>query len=270
MLEHPLSRESSNRWNEDVELYRKRGIEAFLGNGKVMKAQKLLTICLVAAVLGIAVGNASADLVIFSDSSGLSATADFSLIDSDELKIVLTNTSTGMPAGFDNSDQLLTGISFDLGGLEIIGGNVIIGPDAADMSINFDAGQFGQGDDVSSEWGYGNNVTTTGMLVNMVSVNTSQMTAFSPGPNLDGPENLGGPQGGLLANPGIVDLGGLGAIQNSVVITLSLNSDLSGLGFLENGVIVEYGSDAAFIPEPTTVALLVLGSISLIRRKSTV
>ncbi len=98
------------------------------------------------------------------------------------------------------------------------------------------------------------------------------MTAFSSGPNLDGPAGLGGPQGGLLANPGIVDLGGLGAIQNSVVITLNLNSDLSDLGFLENGVIVEYGSDAAFIPEPTTVALLARGSISLIRRrrKSTV
>lgn len=239
-----------------------------------MKAQKLLTICLVAAVLGIAVGNASADLLIFSDSSGLSATADFSLINPDELEIVLTNTSTGVPAGFDNSDQLLTGISFDLGGLEIIGGNVVIGPDAADMSINFDnvVSQLGNGDDVSSEWGYGNNVTTTGMLLNMVSVNTSQMTAFSSGPNLDGPENLDGPQGGLLANPSIFDLGGLGAIQNSVVITLNLNSDLSDLGFLENGVIVEYGSDAAFIPEPTTVALLALGSISLIRRgrKSTV
>ncbi len=255
-------------------MYGKREVEAFLGKGKVMKAQKLLTICLVAAVLGIAVGNASADLLIFSDSSGLSATADFSLIGLDGLKIILTNTSTGVPADFldDPSKQLLTGISFDLGGPEIIGGNVVIGPDDADMSINFDAGPFGKGANVSGEWGYGNNVTTTGMLVNMVSVNTSQMTAFSDS-NLDGPEELDGPQGGLLANPGIVDLGGgLGAIQNSVVITLNLNSDLSGLGFLENGVIVEYGSDAAFIPEPTTVALLALGSISLIRRrrKSTV
>ncbi len=239
-----------------------------------MKAQKLLTICLVAAVLGIAVGNASAHFIIFSDSSGLSATADFSLINSDELKIVLTNTSTGVPAGFDNSAQLLTGISFDLGGPGITGGSVVIGPNAADISINFDnvVSQLGNGDDVSSEWGYGNNVTTTGMLVNMVSATTSQMTAFSSGPNLDGPAGLDGPQGGLLANPGIIALGGLGAIQNSVVITLNLNSDLSDLGFLENGVIVEYGSDAAFVPEPTTVALLVLGSISLIRRrrKSTV
>ncbi len=238
-----------------------------------MKARKLLTICLVAAVLGIAVGNASAGLVIFSGPSGLSATADFSLNNPHELKIVLTNTSTGVPAGFDNSDQLLTGISFDLGVPDITGGSVVIGPDAADISINFDnvVSQLGNGDDVSSEWGFGNS-GGTGMLVNMVSTNTAQMTAFSSGPNLDGPAGLDGPQGGLLANPGIVDLGGLGAIQNSVVITLNLNSDLSDLGFLENGVIVEYGSDAAFVPEPTTVALLVLGSISLIRRrrKSTV
>ena len=95
-------------------MYGKREIEAFLGKGKVMKAQKLLTICLVAAVLGVAVGNASADLIIFSGPSGLSATADFSLIGPDELKIVLTNTSTGVPAGFAKSDQLLTGVSFDL------------------------------------------------------------------------------------------------------------------------------------------------------------
>lgn len=217
--------------------------------------------------MGIIIGNSSALPIYFSGPDGLSATAEFTLFGPTELQIILTNTSTGVPDGFSNSDQLLTGISFNLGGPEITGGSVVIGPDVIDMSLNFDnvLSQLVSGDDVSSEWGYGNS-GGTGMLVNMVSTNAAKMTAFSAGPNLDGPDGLDGPQGGIIANPGIVDLGGLGAIQDSVVITLNLSSGLIDMSFLENGVIVEYGSDAAFLPEPTMLVIMAAGLPGLRRR----
>lgn len=233
-----------------------------------MKRLTLITICSIIAVLGFGSGTASAGMVTLNGPDGLKVTADFTLISAVELEIILTNASTGVPGGFSNSDQLLTGLSFDLGGPEIISGDVIIGDDASDQSLNFDIGSLGNGADVSYEWGYGNNGSTS-MLDNMVSVNTSHMTRFSNvGPNLDGPDGLDGPQGGLVADPVIVDLGGLGAIQNSVVITLNLSgAGVSDLGFLENGVIAEFGSDAAFVPEPVTIVLLGLGAISFLGRR---
>ncbi len=232
-----------------------------------MKCLTQITICLIIAVLGFGSGMASATVVNIDGPDGLSVMAQFTLISLVELEIILTNTSTGVPDGFSNSDQLLTGISFDLGGIDITGGDVKIGDDASDQSLNFDIGSLGNGADVSYEWGYGNAGSTL-MLDNMVSANTAHMTRFSDvGPNLDGPDVLDGPQGGLIANPIIVDLGGLGAIQNSIVITLDLSgSGVSDLSFLENGVIAEFGSDAAFIPEPATVALLGLGAMSFLRR----
>jgi len=228
---------------------------------------KLFTICAIIAVLGFVTGSTFAVTVDLDSPSGLGATATFTLIGPMELEVVLTNTSTGVPYGFNNSDQLLTGISFDLSGPQIIGGTVVIGPDIGDHSLNFDIGPLGNGADVSSEWGYGNS-GSTGMLANMVSTNVSHMVPFSNGLNLDGPASLDGPQGGLIADPVVVYLGeGLGAIQNSIVITLNLGGDgLRNMSFLDNGVIAEFGSDAAFIPEPATICLLGLGSLSLIRR----
>ena len=66
-------------------------------------------------------------------------------------------------------------------------------------------------------------------------------------------------------DPPLIPLGNKGAVFNSVVIDLILDKPLSGLDFLyTNGVIVEYGSDAAFlVPEPSTLALLILGSLVL-------
>ncbi len=205
------------------------------------------------------------------DPNGLAAQATFTLDDSNlaELKIELVNISTGVPAGFDSSDQLLTGISWDFG-MAAVGatGMVVIGPDG--YSINFDI-NLGADDDVSGEWGYGN-TGGTGMLTNIVSTNTAKATRFSD-TNLDGPLDLDGPQAGICTDPPQVSLGGnLGAIADSVIITLTLDTPLANLNFLlENGVVAEFGSDAAFlVPEPTTICLLGFGALSLIRRKRSV
>ena len=227
--------------------------------------KKTTIIFVVAVVMG--VGLCSTDAVIFdlTGPDGLSASADFTLNNSTELQITLINNSTGVPAGFDSSDQLLTGISWDFGMAVGATGTVVIGPGGRSINFNHIDPQLGAGADVSGEWGYGN-TGGTGMLTNIVSTNAAKATRFS-GANLDGPLELDGPQGGICTDPPWVSLGGLGAVADSVVITLTLDTSLYDLNFLENGVVAEFGSDAAFVPEPTTICLLGFGSLSLILRR---
>ncbi len=208
--------------------------------------------------------------------NGLSAEATFTFdtTDATELEIELINTSTGVPTGFDNADQILTSISFDMGQSgenaldpEITSGTVVVG--TGSVSLNFDnvVSQLVAGDDTSGEWGYGNG-GTTGLLPNFVSTNQAGTTRFT-GSNLDGNNPLDGPQGGVVTDPPQVALGGLGAIGDSIVITLTLDTALSNLDFLEdNGAVVEFGSDAAFmIPEPATVTALIVGACLLLLRR---
>ncbi len=207
--------------------------------------------------------------------NGLSVRAIFEL-DSNtptQLGITLINTSTGVPGAFGNEEQLLTSISFDFGEAgyngdpEITAGTVLIG--AGGASLNFDqvTTQLGPGDDVTGEWGFGN-MDGTGLLANFVTTLQAHSTMFG-GTNVDDGANLDGPQAGIAAAPPWVSLGGLGAIVDSVEITLTLDTPLSNLDFLStNGVRAEFGSDAAFlIPEPTAGCLLGFGGLSLIRRK---
>jgi len=235
-----------------------------------MKMKKLM---IIAMVIGIMANSASAvitsELFDLVDPSGLGARVIFTLDSASptKLTIKLINISTALPAGFDNADQLLTGVSWDFGqAVGATGGTVIIG--SGGYSINFDqiSSQLGAGADVTGEWGYGNS-GGTGMLTNSVSTMIAQVTAFG-GTNLDGPVNLDGPQGGIATDAPLVGLEGLGAVAGSVIITLMLDTSLDNLGFLEeNGVIAEFGSDAAFVPEPATVALLGFGALLLRRKK---
>jgi len=207
------------------------------------------------------------------DLCGLSAQASFTLISPTILTIELTNTSTGVPTGFDNSDQILTGLSFDLGGPTITAGTVIIGPDSRSINFSEISTQLGPGEDVSCEWGYGN-IGSTNMMLNMVSTNTSHMTRFDESDNnLDGPYNIDGPRSGLVAldtdDLPLIDIGGLGAIGDSIIIRLTLSEAVTSYDFLDNGVIAEFGSDAAFlVPEPATIILLGLGTVIFLRKQT--
>ncbi len=228
----------------------------------------ILTLCTCAALCAPAAGGT---IFYFNGPSGLSAEAEFTLISATELEIRYKNTSTGVPDGFSNSDQILSGVSWDFGhpgyngDTMIVGGSVKTGPTSS--SVNFSVQSVGPNTDVSGEFGYGN-MDGTGALTNFVSSNAAQATPFG-GPNLDGPVNIDGPQGGLVANPELVPLGGLGAIQNEVIVTLILgNQPLLDLDFLtKNGVRFEFGSDAAFgdgvVPEPSSMALGLLGFVGL-------
>ena len=229
--------------------------------------------CVVTALLLAVEPAAAGQLLLFSDPSGLSAEVEFTLINPTTLQIRTRNTSAGVPLGFSNADQLLTGMSFDFGlpGMNpadpvITGGSVLTGPTSA--SINFDILNVGANADISGEFGYGNTAGSGG-LINVLTSNSSQATPFG-GVNLDGPANINGPQGGLVADPVLVPLAGLGAVSNEYIATLTLDKPLADLSFLiDNLVRVEFGSDAFFItnPEPASLALLVVGSLVFVRRR---
>lgn len=226
-------------------------------------------------MLLVAPAASASQLFIFSDPSGLSAEAEFTLLGPTTLEVRLKNTSTGVPNGFGSSDQILTGVSWDFGhpgfngDTMITGGSVVIGPTS--QSVNFDTGSYGPGHDVSGEYGYGN-MNGTGALTNFVSGNAAQATPFG-GPNLDGPANIDGPQGGLVASPVLVPLGGLGAIQDEIIATLTLSDPITEAELINdlftNQVRVEFGSDAFFItvPEPASLLLLAMGGFAVIRRR---
>ncbi|MBW7906041.1 MAG: hypothetical protein LC135_17265 [Phycisphaerae bacterium] len=228
---------------------------------------------IVALLAGLHVPAARAgEIFMFSHESGLAAVAEFSLLNQTTLEVRLQNTSTGAPVTFAAADQLLTGVSWDFGqpgntsgDPRISGGAVRIG--TTSHALDFDAGAFGPGADVSGEFGYGN-AGGSGMLTNFISATGARATRFS-GANLDGPLALNGPQGGLAALPAVLPLGGLGAIQNEVVATLTLTKPVTSLSFLQaNSVRVEFGSDAKFItvPEPVVLAALLAPSLIWLRR----
>lgn len=224
--------------------------------------------CLLAAALAAPV---SAELIMFSDPSGLAGEAELTLLGlGDEIEIRLRNTSTGVPGDFEAADQLLTSLSFDLGAPgdvagdpSITGGSAITGPNSS--SVNFSVMNVGPGEDIGGEWGFGNG-GATGLLGNFITGNTSGASAFG-GMNLDGPAGLNGPQAGLLASE-FVPLGGIGAIQDEIIVTISLDQAIADLSFLDNGAIIEFGSDAAFVSVvPAPGALAVLGAGLLTRRR---
>ena len=236
-----------------------------------------IVLCSGCVICGVALcsGAASAGITIsFSDASGLAGEAEFTLVNATTLEVRLQNVSTGAPGGFSNSDQLLTSVAFDLGGLgntagdpTITGGTVFTG--ASSTTLNFSITNVGANSDVSGEWGFGNG-GTTGFFshLNYFSANGAGATAFGA-TNMDGPDGLDGPQGGLLANPAVVALGGLGAIQDEVIATLTLSSGIADLSFLSRGVTFEFGSDAAFfdVPAPGALAMLSLAVIAGRRRR---
>ena len=221
-------------------------------------------------VAGLALAaSASATLITFTDPSGLAAEAEFTLLNPNQIQIRLKNTSTGVPMGFEGADQLLTGLSWDsfgVAGQAIVGGSALTGP--MSFSINFSISNVGPNADVGGEWGYGTK-PISGLGNHFISGNTSGLILFG-GPNLDGPVNPDGPQAGLVANPGLVPLGGTGAIQDEIIVTIDLALALFNLDFLNNTKLdVEFGSSAAFIhyPTPGTLALFGIAGVGAIRRK---
>jgi hypothetical protein len=230
---------------------------------------------------------ASAVLFTFSHESGLSAEAEFTLVDSTHLEIRMRNTSTGTPGGASAVDQLLTGVSFDIGFAQghfadqtLTNGNVAIG--ANSQSINFDSGTYGEGFDVSAEFGFSNNGDSSigNHLQNLVAA-TEFGGNFLPfnGENLNGPLEIISAGAGLLSDAEPIPIGGLAAIQSEVVVSLTLSFGVSGLAdIVGNGVRASFGDPAVgdvlyldgieSLPAPAAISLLaVAGCIATRRRR---
>ena len=227
--------------------------------------------------LGVLAPPATAGFVFtFDDGSGLSAEAEFTLTGPTTLVVRLKNTSTGIPGGFSNSDQLLTGISWDFvhpglsGDAVILGGSATTGPTS--FSVNFDVQNVGPNEDVSGEWGYGNS-GGSGLLPNFITAMQAHSTPFG-GANLDGPVRMDGPQGGLVSSFASIDLGGIGAIQDEIIASLDLSRAMTESELLDDlassGLRVEFGSDAYFIdtiPASGMLALFALAGLVGSRRR---
>lgn len=229
--------------------------------------------CVMAVSLTVGVSGAMGVIVSAGGAGGLAAEAEFTLVNATTLRVRVKNTSTGVPMGFSNSDQILTGVSWDFGAVGanageamITGGLVRTG--LMSQSVNFSVANVGANADVSGEWGSGNGGSGLA-FTNFISALQAGSTQFA-GANLDGPGNLNGPQGGIVASPAIVALGGLGAIQDEVVATLNLSQSLSNLDFLGTNLVrFEFGSDAAFLttPTPGSAGLVLIGAMFAFRRR---
>jgi len=210
----------------------------------------------------------------YTDPDLLAGTVDMSL-SSNDLTILLTNTSPGQASAVA-SQNLLTGIGFSLpDGMWILSG--IVGMDDS-TAINFTKPGDGV---VSGEWGWDDqgldagpfqNVSDDGVAYSTVNTVVSAMEAsttvkFSSVP-LENPAVLDGPEFGLLTDS-VADTvaGGNNAIQDHVIITLSLGGSLAAnlINFIDSGdVVLSFGSpDTSTVPEPATMLLLGAGLILL-------
>ncbi len=203
--------------------------------------------------------------------NGLAARATFQLSGT-QLAILLENTSTGVPDGFEVSDSLLVSLGFNLPeGVWITQGNAaVIGPGSVGL------GSWSSrvaGDSVAEEWIWTNDFGGDLMESYAQVISTSSGQGGGTVTRFDGGSGtVDGPFGGIAANPPLLVVpGSQPAVSNAIHFDVTLNTTLSesDLAAVAHAGIVEFGSDARYLtttPEPASLALLILGAVVRRRR----
>lgn len=202
--------------------------------------------------------------------NGLSARATFDLKGT-TLSILLENTSTGVPAGFDAADSLLVSVGMNLPGVKIVNGDAaLIGPGSRGIGS---WSSLTAGDSVAEEWLWtnGSGGDVLGAFDQVIS--TSSGAKGSAARRFDGSSrSVNGPYGGIVAAPPLVELPrSKPAVSNSILFELTLSDILTPvqLGEVARSSIVEFGSDRRYlgvseylsVPEPTALCLAVVGLV---------
>lgn len=205
------------------------------------------------------------------DVAGLSARATFELSGT-TLDILLQNTSTGAPMGFEAADALLVSLALDLPTTFASGDLAQI----ATGSAGFGAwSTLVAGASVADEWLWGNggagdylaNFNQVITTSNGLGGGSGSAAHFTGG----GTGTVNGPSGGIAANPHTVSPGGLFGAQDTLFFRLTLAQTISEseLESAAKAGVVEFGSDARYLttPEPASVVFMALVGLALLRRR---
>ncbi len=198
--------------------------------------------------------------------NGLSARGTFR-ISGTQLEILLENTSSGVPSGFDAADSLLASLGINLPGVAISGGaSAVVGSGSSGLGA-WSARGPGQG--VGEEWIWTNDGGGDLMQAFRQVVSTSQGQGGGPLFRFDGGSgSVGGPFGGIAAAPPHRSIpGNQPAVSDSILFTLDLSGPLTEteLAPAVAASVVEFGSDARYLQVPEPATLVALSVVLLVR-----
>ena len=201
--------------------------------------------------------------------NGLSARATFE-VSGTNLMILLENTSTDVPMGFEVSDSLLVSLGMNMTGVTIESGNAaVVAPGSLGLGL---WSLLGPGDSVAEEWLWTNDFGGDLMETFAQIVSTSAGQNGGTSTRFDGlPGTVDGPFGGIAASPPVIAVpDSERAVSNGILFDLTLTDTLTEaqLQTIANSSIVEFGSDQKYlsVPEPSAFALLVVAGALLGRR----
>jgi len=203
--------------------------------------------------------------------NGLSARATFDL-DDVAMTVLVENTSTGAPDGFDVADSLLTSIAFNL----VDGVTILHGESAVIGAGSFGLGtwaKLGAGDAVNEEWAWTNDGGGDRLESFAQVLSTSEGFGSGTHTRFDGivNGNVQGPFGGIASTPPLFDIpDSQRSVRNSILFSFTLSDTLSQLELerVANRSIVEFGSDTRYlaVPGPSGAAMIVLCGLAGRRR----
>lgn len=202
--------------------------------------------------------------------NGLSARVIFD-IDGTHLSILLQNTSTGVPAGFDAAASLLVSVGMNLPGADILSGNAaLIGPAAGGIGAWSDRTA---GASVGEQWIWTNDFGGDLMDGWKHVLSTSEGQGAGTVTRFDGGSGtVDGPFGGIAAAPPIVSIPpSQPAVCDAILFELTLTAPLSDteLEIVAHTGIVEFGSDQRYLtPAPEPGGLIMLAIAGLLLRRS--